>query len=167
MEFRKAVESDAGSIMRIIRQAQDYLKAQGVDQWQNNYPNMDTILNDIQSNCGYVLVNGGMVAGTVAVAFDGEITYDAIYDGVWRSDGQYAVIHRIAVESCHKGAGLASEIIRNIEELCLRRGVHSIRVDTHRDNASMRKMLQKNGFQYCGIIYLTDRSVRIAFEKLI
>ena len=43
----------------------------------------------------------------------------------------------------------------------------SIKVDTHKDNISMQKLLRKNDFKYCGIIYLEDGSERIAFEKLI
>ena len=37
MEFRKAKESDIDSIMNIIKQAQDYFKEAGIDQWQSNY----------------------------------------------------------------------------------------------------------------------------------
>ena len=55
MEFRTAVESDIDNIMDIIKQAQDYLKNQGIDQWQNYYPNPDTIKNDIKNNNCYVL----------------------------------------------------------------------------------------------------------------
>ncbi len=65
MEFRKAVEPDANSIMDIIRQAQDYLKARGINQWQNNYPNIDTVMNDIHKDCGYVLVKDDIVVGTI------------------------------------------------------------------------------------------------------
>ena len=167
MEFRKAAESDVIRIMEIIRQAQEYLKNCGINQWQNNYPNADTVLNDISKEYAYVLEKDGMVVGTVAVAFDGERTYDTIYEGEWLGESQYAVIHRIAVESGQKGSGIASEIIGEIEEICLSRDVHSIRVDTHRGNKPMQKLLLKNGFQYCGIIYLADQSERIAYEKLI
>ncbi|NLZ51738.1 MAG: GNAT family N-acetyltransferase, partial [Thermoanaerobacteraceae bacterium] len=38
MKFRKAVEADIDSILNIIRQAQNYFKEQGIDQWQNGYP---------------------------------------------------------------------------------------------------------------------------------
>lgn len=167
MEFRKAAGSDAARIMDIIRQAQDYLKNRGINQWQNNYPNIDTVINDIRANYGYVLENGGMVVGTVAAAFDGEKTYDTIYDGQWLSDGRYAVIHRIAVDPVFKGSGMAAEMVKFIEEMCISRDVHSIRADTHRENAPMRRMLEKNGFQYCGVIYLADKNERIAYEKLI
>jgi ribosomal protein S18 acetylase RimI-like enzyme len=175
LSFRKTVEADIGGILSIIGQAQDYLKQQGIDQWQNGYPNRETIADDIKKGYGYVLLMNDIVVGTVAVTFDGEKTYDRIYEGKWLSEREhltshqmdYATIHRIAVDAQYKGAGLASEIIRSIEKMCRSRAVHSIRVDTHRRNASMQRLLEKNGFLYCGIIYLEDRSERIAFEKIL
>ena len=47
MEFRKSIKSDVSRIMEIIRQAQEYFKLQGINQWQNNYPNKEVINNDI------------------------------------------------------------------------------------------------------------------------
>ena len=167
MEFRRAVEDDINSIMKIIKQAQDYLKEQGVNQWQNNYPNFETIKNDIMNQYGYVLLKDLHVIGTVAVSFDGEKNYQSIYDGAWISNYEYAVIHRIAVDQGYKGCGYSSVIIKNIEEICLNKGIHSIKVDTHEENKSMQRLLQKNGFLYCGIIYTEDKSKRIAFEKVL
>lgn len=167
MEFRKAMESDINSIMKIIKQAQDYFKKQGIDQWQNNYPNIETIKNDIAKGYGYVLLKDGEVAGTVAVSFDGEKTYEYIYDGKWLSDFEYAVIHRMAIDNNLKGLGLASIIMKKVEEMCINKGIKSIRIDTHEDNKSMQRLIEKNRFQYCGIIYLADNSKRLAFEKLI
>jgi RimJ/RimL family protein N-acetyltransferase len=63
--------------------------------------------------------------------------------------------------------GVSSVIIKNIAATCLDRGVNSIRVDTHKENKSMQKLLKKNGFTYCGIIYLVDGNERAAFEKLL
>ena len=86
MEFRKAIESDTDDIMDIIKQAQNYLKKQGVDQWQNNYPNYDTIKNDIRNGNGYVLLNDNAIVGTVAAILGEEKTYKNIYDGKWISN---------------------------------------------------------------------------------
>lgn len=165
MEFRKAIEIDINNIMHIIKQGQAYFKEQGIDQWQNNYPNTETISNDIDNNHSYVLLKDSKIVATAAVSFDGEKTYDSIYEGEWISNNEYAVIHRIAVDSTYKGLGLSSEIIKNVEQLCLNKCIHSIKVDTHEENIPMQKLLEKNKFQYCGIIYLEDRSKRIAFEK--
>lgn len=167
MEFRRSTEADIYNIMDIIKQGQAYFRKSRIPQWQNGYPSFETIENDIKKGYGYVLVKDDIVVGTAAVSFDGEETYETIYDGKWLSNNAYAVIHRIAIASDYKGLGLASVIIKNVEELCLKRDVHSIKVDTHRDNLSMQRLLQKNGFQYCGIIYLMDKSERVAYEKLL
>jgi ribosomal protein S18 acetylase RimI-like enzyme len=165
MEFRKSVETDIKDIMNIISQAQAYLKKQGINQWQNNYPNVETISNDIHNKNSYVLLKDDTIVATVAVSFHGEKTYDSIYEGKWITDKEYAVIHRIAVDNNYKGMGLSSQIMKNVEELSLSKGVYSIRVDTHEENLSMQKLLKKNKFQYCGIIYLEDGNKRVAFEK--
>jgi RimJ/RimL family protein N-acetyltransferase len=165
MEFRRSVEADINNIMNIINQAQAYFKENGINQWQNNYPNVETITNDIANKNSYVLVKDNNVIATAAVSFDGEKTYDSIYQGEWISNKEYAVIHRIAVDNTCKGLGLSSEIIKSVEQLCLNKGVYSIKVDTHKENLSMQRLLEKNKFQYCGIIYLEDKNERIAFEK--
>lgn len=168
MEFRKTGKGDIPGIMRIIRQAQEYMKAQGINQWQNGYPDEAIFEYDIAHDYSYVMEEDGKIIGTMAVIFDGEPTYDKIYDGAWKTVGEpYAAIHRVAVDAQMKGRGIAGAMISEVECLCRERGVHSMKNDTHRDNKSMQRMLAKNGFAYCGIIYLEDGAERIAFEKLL
>jgi len=161
------MEQDIDQIMEIIKEAQAYFKSKGIDQWQNNYPNQQTIIDDIRNGYSYVLVKDEKIVATAAISFDGEKTYQHIHNGKWISNDEYAVIHRIAVSSYHKGSGISSEIIRNVEKMCLDRGIHSIKVDTHEQNLPMQRLLLKNEFTYCGEIYLEDNSKRIAFEKLV
>ncbi|MGM9973620.1 MAG: GNAT family N-acetyltransferase [Clostridiaceae bacterium] len=167
MELRKTTEQDIPRVMEIIRAAQRYFREANIYQWVNNYPNEEIIKEDISKDYSYVLVHEGKIAATAAVAFDGESTYEKIYEGNWITDGEYAVIHRIAVAEELKGQGVASEVLKKVEELCRERQVNSIKIDTHEDNKSMQRLMEKNGFVYCGIIYLESGSKRIAFEKLI
>ena len=167
MKFRKSKLNDLHYIMRIISQAQSYFKLNDIDQWQNNYPNENTIINDIENGYSYVLENNNEIIATLALSFDGEVTYNKIYDGNWLSNNEYVVIHRIAVANDFKGNELCSNLIKYVEDISLKSHVHSIKVDTHEDNMSMRTTLKKNNFKYCGIIYLEDKSKRLAFEKLI
>lgn len=165
MKFRKAVVAEIDNIMSIIKQAQASLKEQGINQWQDGYPNVKTIRKDVTNKNSYVLIKDNHIIATVAISFYGEKTYDHIYEGEWISNNEYAVIHRIAIDNNYKGLGLSSQIFKNIEQLCLNKGIHSIKVDTQEENISMQKLLKKNKFKYCGIIYLEDESKRIAFEK--
>ena len=167
MEFRKAKKSDIPRIMDIIISAQKYMKENGIDQWQNGYPNEESILDDIIEGKSYVLKRDGEVIATTYLSFDGESDYDIIYEGQWLSDEKYAVIHRIAVDNDSKGQGVAGEVFKFIEKICLEKNIFDIKIDTHRDNKSMQKFLIKNGFERCGIIYLKDNSERIGFEKIL
>lgn len=165
MEFRKSVKSDINKIMEIIRQAQEYFKSQGINQWQNNYPNTEVINNDIDKGESYVLLKDDNIVATTVVSFNKEKTYEVITEGQWLTNGKYGVIHRIAVEKNYKGLGISHEIIKYAEKLCVNNGVHSLKVDTHEENIPMQNLLKKNNFKYCGIIYLEDGAKRVAFEK--
>ena len=41
----------------------------------------------------------------------------------------------------------------------------NIKIDTHENNIPMKKCLLRNGFEYCGIIYLANGESRIAYQK--
>lgn len=167
MRLRKSTQLDVNDIMNMIGQAQEYFKKNNIDQWQDNYPNHETIKGDINKEESYVLINDNDILATAALSFNGEKNYDVIYGGEWISNNNYAVVHRVAVDENHKGKGLSGELFKNLEEICLDNNVRSIKIDTHRENESMQKFLKKSGFKYCGIIYLPDKSERIAFEKLL
>lgn len=166
MEFRRTKMEDLPAVMGIVRQAQAYLKSQGIDQWQNGYPNEEVIAADIAAGESYVLVDGEQVVGTTVISFRPEENYAVIYEGEWRSGAPCAVIHRICVDDSRKGQSLSGRMLEEAEAQCRERGVGSIKVDTHRHNLSMQRFLQKHGFERCGIIY-SGGAERIAFEKLL
>lgn len=165
MKFRKSLNSDIPQIMSIIKQAQAYFKEQGIDQWQNGYPNEEVINDDIKNEKSYVMIKDNEIVATTVISFDKELSYKNIIDGEWITNGDYCVIHRVAVDNTYKGLGLSHKIIKYTEEICLEKGVHSIKVDTHEENIPMQSLLKKNGFEYCGIIYLEDGGKRVSFEK--
>ena len=69
-----------------------------------------------------------------------EKSYENILDGKWITNGDYGVIHRIAVDNTHKGKGLSHKIIKYAEEVCKQNNIHSIKVDTHEDNILMQSL---------------------------
>lgn len=166
--FRKAREDDLDAIMTIIDEAKAYFKMRNIPQWQDGYPNRESFLTDRRKGASYVLEENGEIVGTLAVYFDGDKNYDRIYDGEWLSEKQpYAAIHRVAVAAGRKGSGLAGQMVKEVERMCLERGIFSIKNDTHRLNQSMQGMLIKNGFVRCGVIYLENGAERIGFEKVL
>jgi len=167
MEFRKSKKSDIKEIINIIEEAQNYFRENNIDQWQDGYPNEESIINDIENGESYVLLKDNKVIATAYLSFSGEMDYNIIYDGKWISNEDYAVVHRVAVSRDIKGNGVAAELFKHIEKICLANNINYIRIDTHRHNKSMQKFLSKNKFEHCGVIYLKDKSERIAFEKIL
>lgn len=166
MEFRKSAIKDIDEIMKIINEAKLYFKENNINQWQDGYPDKDVILNDVKNEESFVVINDNKVIGTVVISFKGEKTYNKIYEGTWLSNNDYAVIHRIAISNEFKGFGIGTMIIEEAQKLAFEKNIRSIKIDTQKDNTSMQKLLIKNNFKYCGLIYLEDESERIAFEKL-
>ncbi|MGL5318373.1 MAG: GNAT family N-acetyltransferase, partial [Bacteroidales bacterium] len=160
---RHTIQSDIPQIMHIIRQAQSYFKSKGIDQWQNGYPNSEALTKDIELGHSYVFLQHDHIIATAMISFDGEPTYDQI-EGAWLNNEPYAVVHRIAVENGLKGKNVAGRIFNIVRDMCHDKDISNMRVDTHRDNQSMQRVLEKWGFTYCGIIYLRDGSERLAYQ---
>lgn len=164
--FRPVPAEDAAQAMGIIRDAQAMMKAEGRDQWQNGYPALSDILEDIKAGNAYGLYYGRDLVCYGAVIFGGEPTYKVI-EGEWLGSCSYVAVHRLAVSRTCLRKGLASAYLRETLELASSRGTGSCRIDTNHDNSYMLKLLEKEGFVHCGTITLADGGKRLAFEKLL
>ncbi len=165
MKVCLAKQNDVQEIMSLIAQAKLFLAEQKIDQWQNGYPDISDILLDIAQQNGYVAYQNHEIVGYVCISFDGEPCYDVI-KGEWLSKQAYATIHRMTVENRQKGKGLAGKLFDFAEQLCAKKKIHSLRVDTDEKNLLMQRVFAKQGFVYCGVVDVGD-SEKIAFEKQI
>ena len=159
MLIRKTKITDISECVNIYNSAREYMRASGnPDQWPSCYPGEVDVLSDIASGCGYVCEDKGEVVAVFYFAKGPDTTYAKIYDGAWKSDEPYAVIHRVAVK--YHGRGIIDFIFNE----CFTTSGH-LRIDTHKDNLPMQKVLKRNGFEPCGIIHIETGAERIAFEK--
>lgn len=163
---RIANENDMEQIMEIVENAKSYMKENKINQWSENYPNEDVFLTDLKENRSYVAEIYGKVVGMAVLVLDGDEDYKNI-DGKWLINGKYGVIHRIAVNPDYKSQNVAKNLLDFFENKLKELNYDSIRVDTHKDNKSMLRFIEKNGFQKCGIVYIRKTDERIAFEKLL
>lgn len=163
--FRQAEKSDLAQIWLIIQSAIVQRKADGSDQWQDGYPNLNLLREDIQSLKGFVLVDGEAVIGYCAISINDEPEYDAI-EGSWLTQGDFAVFHRLAISNTHAGKGLGIMMIQFIEAVAANKGVKSVKADTNHDNPAMLKCFEQSGYTYCGIVHFRG-SPRKAYEKLV
>ncbi len=168
MIIRKTTIEDLEEVMSIIAVTRQYFKESGIAQWQGEYPGREQILLDIRRGESYVCERDGRVVGFCAVVGGVERDYLKIYSGEWKNDREYLALHRVALSPEAKGCGVGAAFVCKAAEIACQRGIHDIRCDTHELNRNMRRMLEKNGFEYCGVIYLSlDGEPRVAYQKIL
>ena len=163
--LESANNSDIDVCWDILADGRRFQREQGFVQWTDDYPNRDTVKDDILSQKGYVLKVDGVIAGYMCIDFSGEPAYESI-NGSWRSEKNYAVIHRMAFRKNFCGKGLSEAAFSLAEKLCIEKGVDYLRIDTAPPNKRMQHILAKNGFEYCGVIKYQG-SERLAYDKFL
>ena len=167
MKFRLAEKKDIKDIMEIINQGKEKLKAEKIEQWQNGYPNDESIEQDIKDGYSYLVENDGEIIATASLSFDGEKNYENLYEGKWLTEDKYCVMHRVCVNLKSETRNKGKILLDYTEKLSKENGIFSIKIDTHEENSSMRNLLEKNEFEYCGFTYLPNKEKRVVYEKLL
>ena len=160
--FRHATMADLPVILNLRDQAREIMRSYGnTFQWPDGYPPEEKFIHDIEQGCSYVMADAtGTIVGTFALIPGPDITYKVIYNGQWRNDEPYYVIHRIA--STPNSHGILDAVLDYSETIA-----PNIRIDTHEANIIMRKGLEKHGYQYCGIIHLLNGDERLAYQRIV
>ena len=166
MEIRRATMADFEAACELLEMGRKNIAELGIDQWQDGRPSAEDIRNDIENGDCYVAVDGDIYLATLYIGFDGEETYQKI-EGEWLQTDKYVTMHRVAVNTEHRGRGVFAAVVNFATLLALSKGFHALRIDTHHGNTRMKSALQKNGFTPCGTIYLSWGDERLAFEKII
>lgn len=158
LNIRKAQYKDLDTIDKIFYFAKKYMRENGnLQQWAKQYPNHDDVIKDMGKDAAYVVESDNRVVAYFAYIEGIEPTYINI-EGKWLNDSEYGTIHRIATDGSIKG------IFEYVIAYLVKKG-KDIRIDTHADNKTMLHLVEKCGFEYCGIIYVADGTPRLAFHK--
>lgn len=159
MIIRKATWNDFPEMQRLYAHAREQMKKNGnPTQWGDNRPPINTVKRDLAFGRSYVTEENGHICGTFAFAEGPDDTYGEIM-GAWLNEEPYVTVHRLASDNTAPGVFSAA--------IAFAAGAgRDIRMDTHENNAIMRHLFEKYGFQYCGIIITDDGTPRRAYQKL-
>ena len=161
MKIELAKISELEKIEKIYADARAFMRRSGnLKQWANGEPKHETIVEDIKNEQLYTVCDGDEILAVFAYIEGVDETYLEIYDGAWKNNLPYGVIHRIAVAKNAHGKGVARFCFEFAFAKC-----KNLKIDTHRDNLPMQRALSKYGFEYCGIIYLKNGDERLAYQK--
>lgn len=154
MNIRLANTSDTNRIFEIYEYARAYMKAHGnPNQWGDNRPEKSLTKDDIKNQRCYVMED----EGHIFACFVFTIGFEKEYEAKFPSNDKYGVIHRVASDGSKRG------IVERIVDFAKGK-VNLIRIDTHEDNKTMQRCIERQNFKRIGIIYLEDKSPRILYE---
>ncbi|MDE6554230.1 MAG: GNAT family N-acetyltransferase [Muribaculaceae bacterium] len=158
--IRRSTVRDIDRIMEVYESAKLFMRTQGnFNQWTEGYPDRETILTDIVHWSHYLAEDEeGNVLMVFSFIIGEDPTYKVIENGQWLNDKPYGTIHRIASSGLR--GGMLKECIDYCKEI-----IDNIRIDTHADNSPMQNALHRLKFSFCGIIYTSGGSPRLAFQK--
>lgn len=162
INIRKARPDDLDAVLQIYAGARAFMKENGnPEQWGDSYPPVATVEEDLSENGGaYVATDGSEILAVFYFEENADDpAYREIFDGEWISSLPYGVVHRIGVAAAGRGKGLG----RFCLEWALER-TGNIKIDTHKSNLPMQKLLTSLGFIHCGSIYIEDGSHRMAYQ---
>ena len=161
--IRHSRPDDLPAMLRMLDHSRSIMRANGnTTQWTGGYPSETELLHDIRNGNSLIMEDeAGNPIGTFALVLGLEPTYKVIEDGEWEEDDvPYGTVHRLACMPNQHGIG----------DACLAycdRHAPTLRIDTHADNHIMRHLAQRHGFDYRGIVYMTDGTPRMAYQKLL
>lgn len=165
MEYllKKAGINHIQRIWNILQQAIERRKKDGSTQWQDGYPNLSVVNQDISKGAGYILTDGDIIVGYCAIFVNDEPSYANI-KGKWLTDNDFIAYHRVAISDEYLGQGLAQLMLKHVEQIAIEKRIYSIKADTNFDNLGMLRIFEKLGYIYCGEVSYQG-SLRRAFEK--
>lgn len=171
MELKRATTKELHEIWQIVDAARNEMVRQGRKQWDEHYPQITDIEEDIRQEKGWIVIEDDCVMGYVVFTNEKEEAYSQLEGGKWIANMPYGVIHRMAVSLQHRKKGLGRFIFTALEEKAREMGLTSVRADTNFDNVEMLHLFEKLGYTRCGIVHYptlnNENKERIAFEKIV
>ena len=97
MGYRVARKEDIDFLVQIVKDAKAFMKENGFEQWTEEYPTEEHILEDIKKEECYLWEEEGRICGMMTLSFEGEVAYEGLQKGNWNTGSVYGTIHRFAL----------------------------------------------------------------------
>jgi ribosomal protein S18 acetylase RimI-like enzyme len=145
--------SELEEILALTRACGKHMRDNGIDQWDENYPDIDSLKNDLETQTLFAYYEEGKVLGIVVLNEKQDEEYMEIN---WSTteDQHNIVVHRLAVLPDHQGKGIARKLMDFSEEYAKKNGYDAIRLDTFSQNPRNQRFYEKRNYDKLGKVYL-------------
>lgn len=164
MEFRTATPDDLDALVSLYGAATQDMLRQGIDQWDEYYPDREILTEDVESGD----MTLGLLDGEPACAWVVNREYEPEYvSGAWEhTRGDFCVLHRLCVNPELQGRGLARQAMARMEKNAFDKGFDSVRLDVFSQNLHAQRLYERLGYKRTGevrfrkgIFYLMEKGL--------
>jgi len=154
--IRKAHLNDIEILINLTKACARHLQSNGIDQWNEHYPNIEVFSSDITRNELYVLQYKKEIIGCVCLS---DLMDDEYKNVSWITPNQNnCYIHRLAIHPNYQGIGKARLIMNFVEDKARQKQYRSIRLDTFSKNLRNQKFYELRGYRRLGNVYFLKQS---------
>lgn len=152
MTVRLAAGNDLPRVAALFAAAVAGLRAAGLDQWDEVYPDRAVLRQDIAARTMYISEIGAALAAAAVINRESDPGYRG---GRWRGgEAGSVVLHRLCVSPAFQHRGLAEQMVRRLEENLRGAGVRSVRLDVFPPNGPAVRLYQRLGYRMAGTVAL-------------
>ena len=145
--------SELDEIIALTKACGKHLRDNGIDQWDENYPDRESIQKDIETSTLFTYKSNGEIVGIVVLNEYQDEEYAEI-DWLTEDDSKNLVVHRLAVSPQHQGQGIARKLMDFTEDFAVKNKYESIRLDTFSQNPRNQQFYDKRGYTNLGSVFL-------------
>jgi len=166
MIIRKAEISDLENIMAMYKSCVAGMLANGIDQWDESYPNAEVIMGDLIAQTYFVVIENKIIIAGINIDQNQDETYLALD---WKDKkNQFLIVHRLAVKEEFWNKKIGKYLMLFTEKLVIKKGLNSIRLDTYSGNPKAMEFYRRLGYSELGTIDLKPNKDKYhCFEKII
>ena len=162
--IQRADQSILAELLTLTAACIARMRADGIEQWDEVYPDAAVITRDLTAGTLHVLREGDGIIG----CFTLDTTHDPLWAGMaWAvAPESAAVVHRLMVHPAAQGRGLAKQLMAHAETLARSRGFRAIHLDCFTANPAALALYERLGYRRTGIATMR-KGPFVCFEKLL
>jgi GNAT superfamily N-acetyltransferase len=162
--IRLAISDDARALLALIADCVAHMRARGIEQWDEVYPNADNVTGDIGARTLHVLCADDEIIGCVTI----DDQADPLWQGLaWSDAGEpFIAVHRLMIHPSWQGRGLSKLMMAHVESVARAKGCRSVRLDTFTQNPVALGLYETLAYRRTGMATMR-KGLFIGLEKML
>ncbi|MAA79818.1 MAG: GNAT family N-acetyltransferase [Deltaproteobacteria bacterium] len=144
---------DVDAIVQLTKDCGQHMRDNGIDQWDEHYPNIEVIMHDIQTETLFTYRKNDEVLGIIVLNDSQDEEYKEINWSTSDED-RNIVVHRLAVHPTQQGKGIGRMLMDFAEKWAKDHNYDAIRLDTYSQNPRNQKFYMNRGYKDLGSVFL-------------